>query len=227
MSPSCQRSPGPVFRNDPSSLALDAANDARDTSAMAIDSPPRPPSQDELGAFIREARVRQLRRRLLGTAVIAIIAAASLGIHAIFSGAARAPRAGASDSGLAAPCPLSALPLSLQPQGTATQAVFFLTIRNPQHLTCSINVPAVLEITENGQRAPISDNPLRAKLHATLRGERSTIWPPSGAWWANWCGSHQGFSLTARVGSHSVSTRIGILPQCFGTGNHSKLRLGM
>ncbi len=220
-------SAGPVFRNDPRALALDAATGASDTSAMAIDSPPRPPSQDELDALIREARVRQLRRRLLGAAVIAIIAAASLGIYAVLSGGSSRRTAGASDSGLAAPCPLSALPLSLQPQGTATQAVFFLTIRNPQHLTCSINVPAVLEITENGHRAPISDNPLRTRLHATLRGARSTIWPPSGAWWANWCGSRQGFSLTARVGSHSVSTRIGILPQCFGTGNHSKLRLGM
>jgi hypothetical protein len=193
---------------------------------MAIDSPPRPPSQAELDALIREARARQLHRRLLGAAAIATIAAASLGIYAVFSGASSRPTAGASASGLAAPCPLSALPLSLQAQGTATQAVFFLAIRNPQHLTCSINVPAVLEITENGHRAPISDNPLRARLHATLR-RQSTLWPASGAWWANWCGSRQGFSLTARVGSHSVSTRIGILPQCFGTGNHSKLRLGM
>lgn len=194
---------------------------------MTIESPPRPPSQNEPDALIREARARQLRRRLLSAAAIAIVAAASLGIYAVFSGRSSRPTGGASDSGLAAPCPLSALPLSLQAQGTATQAVFFLTIRNPQRLTCSVNVPAVLEISENGQRAPISDNPLRARLHATLRGERSMLWPASGAWWANWCGSRKGFSLTVRVGSHSVSTRIGILPQCFGTGNHSKLRLGM
>jgi hypothetical protein len=159
--------------------------------------------------------------------VIATIAAVSLGIYAVFSGGSSRPTAGASDSGLAAQCPLGALPLSLQTQGTATQAVFFLTIRNPQHLTCSINVPAVIEITVDGHRAAISDNPLRARLHATLRGQGSAIWPPSGAWWANWCGSRKHFRLTARVGSHLVSAPIGILPQCFGTGNHSEFRLGM
>ena len=105
--------------------------------------------------------------------------------------------------------------------------MFFLAIRNPQGLTCSINVPVVLEITENGDRAPISDNPLHARLHATLRGAKSSVWPASGAWWANWCGSRKGFRLTVRVESHSVSAPIGILPQCFGSGNHSKLRLGM
>ena len=194
---------------------------------MAIDSPPRPPSQDELDALIREARERQLRRRLLGAAAIAITAAASLGIYAVFSGGSSHPTAGASDSGLATTCPLSTLPLSLQTQRTATQAVTFLTIRNPQLLTCSITAPVVLEITENGHRAPVSDNPLRATLHATLRGARSTIWPQSGVWWANWCGPRNGFRITARVGSHSVSTRFSILPDCFGTGNHSKLRLGM
>jgi hypothetical protein len=193
---------------------------------MAIDAPPRPPSQDELDALIREARERQLRRRLLAAAAIAIAAATSLGIYAVFSAGSSRPTAGAS-AGLAPTCPLSALPLSLQTQGTATQAVFFLTVRNPQRLRCSINAPVVLEITENGHPAPISDNPIRATLHATLRGARSSIWPPSGAWWANWCGSRKGFRLTARVESHSVSAPISILPQCFGSGNHSQLRLGM
>jgi hypothetical protein len=193
---------------------------------MAIDSPPRPPSQDELDALIREARVRQLRRRLLGAAVIATIAAASLGIYAAFFGGSSRPTAGASDSGLVARCPLSALPLSLQPQGTATQAVFFLTIGNPQRLTCSITAPVVFEITQRGQRADVRGNPLRLSLHTNLRGTRSSYWPLNGVWWANWCGSRQDFSLTARVGSQSLSTRIGILPQCFGTGNHSQLRLG-
>ena len=193
---------------------------------MAIDSPPRPPSQHEVDALIREARVRQLRRRLLGAAVIAVIAAANLGIYALVSAGSSRHTVGAA-AGLATACPFSALPLSLQTQGTATQAVFFLTIQNPQRLTCSINAPVILEITENGHPAPISDNPIHATLHATLRGARSSIWPPSGAWWANWCGSRKGFRLTARVEAHAVSAPISILPQCFGSGNHSQLRLGM
>jgi len=194
---------------------------------MAIDSPPRPLSQDELDALIREARERQLRRRLLGAVAIAITAAASLGLYAVFSGGSSRPTARSSNSELATTCSLGALPLSLQTQGTATQAVFFLTIRNPQRLTCSITAPVVLEITENGHRAPVSDNPIRATLHTTLRGARSSFWPPSGVWWANWCGSRRGFRITVRAGSQSVSAPISILPDCFGSGSHSKLRLGM
>ena len=38
-------------------------------------APPRPPSHDELEALIKEARARQLRRRLLGAAGVAIAAA--------------------------------------------------------------------------------------------------------------------------------------------------------
>jgi hypothetical protein len=45
-------------------------------------APPRPPSHDELEALIKEARARQLRRRLLGAASIATAAAAGLGIYA-------------------------------------------------------------------------------------------------------------------------------------------------
>ncbi len=45
-------------------------------------APPKPPAQDELEALIKEARERQLQRRLLGAAAIAIGAAIALGIYA-------------------------------------------------------------------------------------------------------------------------------------------------
>lgn len=187
---------------------------------MAIESPPRPPSQDELDALIREARERQLRRRLLGAAAVAITAAASLGIYAVFSAGSSRPTSGAPGWGSATTCPLSALPLSLQTQGTATQAVTFLTIRNPQRLTCSITAPVVFEITANGQRAHVLGNPLRLRLHMTLRGVRSgSLWPLNGVWWANYCGSRKGLRMTARVGSRSIVTRFNILPDCLTSGN--------
>jgi hypothetical protein len=191
---------------------------------MAIESPPRPPSQDELDALIREARERQLRRRLLGAAAIGVAAAVSLGVYAVSSGSSR-PTSGASGSGSATTRPLSALPLSLQTQGTATQAVTFLTIRNPQRLTCSITAPVVFEITANGQRARVLGNPLRLRLHMKLRGARSSFWPLNGVWWANYCGSRKGLRMTARVGSRSIATRFRILPDCLTSGNGA-LRLG-
>ena len=49
-------------------------------------APPKPPSHDELEALIKEARARQLRRRLLGAAGIAIAAAVGLAVYALTSG---------------------------------------------------------------------------------------------------------------------------------------------
>jgi hypothetical protein len=206
-------------------VALTNQSGASDTSAMAIDSPPRPPSQDELDALIREARERQLRRRLRGAAAIAIAAAASLGIYAVASGSSFRPTSGAPGFGSATTCLLGALPLSLQTQGTATQAVTFLTIRNPERLTCSLTAPVVFEITANGQRARVLGNPLRLRLHIKLQGARSSFWPLNGVWWANYCGSRKDLRMTARVGSHSIATRFSILPDCLTSGNGA-LRVG-
>src|SRR5262249_22750368 len=49
-------------------------------------APPGPPSHDEHEALIKEARARQLRRRLLGAAGVAIAAAIGLGIYALAIG---------------------------------------------------------------------------------------------------------------------------------------------
>jgi hypothetical protein len=54
-------------------------------------APPKPPSQDELEALIKEARARQLRRRLLGAAGIAIAAAVGLSVYALTADTARRP----------------------------------------------------------------------------------------------------------------------------------------
>jgi hypothetical protein len=49
-------------------------------------APPKPPSYDDLEALIREARERQLRRRLLGAAGIAIAVAIGLSAYALVAG---------------------------------------------------------------------------------------------------------------------------------------------
>ncbi len=48
-------------------------------------APPKPPTSDELEALIKEARERQLRRRLVGVAVVVVAAAAALGIHSVLT----------------------------------------------------------------------------------------------------------------------------------------------
>jgi len=52
-------------------------------------APPRPPSHDELEALIKEARARQLRRRLLGAAGVAVAAVLALSIYALAAGPAQ------------------------------------------------------------------------------------------------------------------------------------------
>ena len=69
-------------------------------------APPRPPSHDELEALIKEARARQLRRRLLGAAGVAIAAAVGLSLSALGTGGATRSSAapGKSPAQAGAPC---------------------------------------------------------------------------------------------------------------------------
>jgi hypothetical protein len=68
-------------------------------------APPERPSHDELEALIKEARERQLRRRLLGAAGVAIVSAIGLGVYAFVTG-------GRTDHGNSgSPTPLLSAPL--------------------------------------------------------------------------------------------------------------------
>jgi hypothetical protein len=53
---------------------------------MSVVAPPDPPRPDELEALIREARVRQLRRRLGAAALVAFVAGAAVAAHSIVNG---------------------------------------------------------------------------------------------------------------------------------------------
>lgn len=68
-------------------------------------APPKPPSHDRLEALIKEARARQLRRRLVGTAAVAVAAALGLGIYALLGGGQRTDvAAGGRPRAALAPC---------------------------------------------------------------------------------------------------------------------------
>jgi Protein of unknown function (DUF4232) len=93
-------------------------------------APPRPPSRDELEALIKEARARQLRRRLLGAAGLAIAAALGLCIYAFLIGGTDRtatagggqPQAGAA-CGIAGGWSLSLSSLWAEPTGQHTAPV--------------------------------------------------------------------------------------------------------
>lgn len=60
---------------------------------------PKPPPHDELEALIKEARARQLRRRLLAVAVVAISAGIGLSLHALVGGDSNPSATGGSAGG--------------------------------------------------------------------------------------------------------------------------------
>ena len=69
-------------------------------------APPKPPAHEDLELLIKEARARQLRRRLLGAAGVAIAAALGLSIYAFVAGGAQrnATAPGGRPQPTAAPC---------------------------------------------------------------------------------------------------------------------------
>ena len=104
-------------------------------------APPKLPSRDELELLIKEARERQMRRRLLGAAGVAIAAALGLSIHAWVTGGkvdsvAQPPARG---SGPSAPlCQSSQLSASAGFQGATQTMLGGVTLQNVNATACSL-----------------------------------------------------------------------------------------
>jgi len=165
-------------------------------------APPRPPSQDPPEALIKEARERQFRRRLLGTASIAVVAAVGLTIFALTNG-------GNTSSGIASGSPSGATPLCRSAQlsvnaiwdGAAGHLFNFFTITNKSAGACSVpaGAPTVL-LTRNSSRMKVEqlasgslgDNFPGKPVSSLAPGERAVVHL---AWW-NWCGPQLAFAQT-------------------------------
>ena len=73
---------------------------------MAI-APPRPPSQNESDALVREARARQQQRRIVIASLVALVTGAAVGIYATLVPSGRSPapsRGSASVASSSSPC---------------------------------------------------------------------------------------------------------------------------
>ena len=128
-------------------------------------APPKPPSHDDPGALIKEARERQLRRRLVGAAGVAIVAALGLSAYALaIGGGGHGRRAGGSASAGAPLCRASQLAASFGPGGAAGTDLGGLIVRNTAGTACSL--PAG-----------------RPDVNVTFRGEPlrtvERSWPPA------------------------------------------------
>jgi hypothetical protein len=104
-------------------------------------APPKPPSHDELEALIKEARARQLRRRLLGAAGVAIVAALGLSIYAVGDGGGPGGLVQSRPSAVRATgphCRSGQLAVAFAFQGTTQSFAGGPTLRNTSDSTCSL-----------------------------------------------------------------------------------------
>jgi hypothetical protein len=125
-------------------------------------APPKPPSNDDAEALIKEARARQLRRRLLGAAGVAIALAIGLGVYALFVGnGTRATPTGGSTSAAATFCQASRLSTSVFFQGATQMMVGGAMLTNISGSTCALppGRPAV-RIALHGKRLSVREQVL-------------------------------------------------------------------
>jgi hypothetical protein len=172
-------------------------------------APPKPATHEELEALIREARSRQLRRRLLGAAGVAIGAAIALAAYAFVTGGsvrnvAQPPANGGRATGPT--CRASQLAATIGFQGATQTLVGGAEVKNISDHACSLPLgwPQVT-LTSSGkalsvvQRRPTSSVGSSEPVARVLApGGRAGVEMQ----WANWCGSphqpvnHGGYTLT-------------------------------
>lgn len=123
-------------------------------------APPKPP-HDDAELLIKEARARQLQRRLIGAAGLAVAAAVSIAAYAIATGSTRQP--GATSGGQARPatgCRVVAgwrlVPDGLWSEPTG-QHTLPLALRRTGTQPCSLDgYPTVVFLDAHGQRLGFS-----------------------------------------------------------------------
>ena len=202
-------------------------------------APPRPASHDELEALLKEARQRQLRRRLLGAAGVAVAAAIALGIYALTIGNSnRNTRAAPIGPGGVPLCRSSQISVSIPILAGVIEegrtGLFVMT--NKTGSPCSLPLrPPRASVTRHGARLPVrqvggrgivlgSWAPLR-ETHLLKPGGQAAI----SSYWQNWCGSHSYrpmFTEDFRFDSQlAVSVPIGPHPFCPDRAGPSTIRV--
>jgi hypothetical protein len=164
-------------------------------------APPKPQEHEELEALIKEARERQLRRRLLGAAAVAIAAALALGIYAVtFAGNPSRTAGSNAQHGGGSICRSSELSASAEFNGLAGSLSGSVMIWDTSHSSCSLprTRPVVL-ISSPGKQIAIKETvvkPLNPNDVPRLAGgAMAEVYLE----WANWCGKEP-TSLTLRFG---------------------------
>jgi hypothetical protein len=190
-------------------------------------APPRPPSHDDLEALIKEARERQLRRRLLGAAGVAIAAALGLSVYALtIGGDGDARSTGGSASAGPPVCSGSQLTMSIGGQGATSMVLGGALITNASGQACALPTgQPVVHITWQGKpmhvRQPVpkpGEVQSGRNAHVLTPGARALV----SMRWGNWCGARMSGLPTFRLlfGHHlTLSAPDGLgVPPCIGLG---------
>jgi hypothetical protein len=165
-------------------------------------APPRPPEQDELELLIKEARERQLRRRLIVAAGVAVTAAIALSAYALTNGDhGKGGQAAAKAARLAAPlCRSAQLSASASFQGATQSMLGGITLHNTSGVACSLpDARPAARMSWDGGWLPTREVPLPAPRGFTKAG----VLPPGAKalvlfqWWS--CGD-TGLKATVRPG---------------------------
>lgn len=127
---------------------------------MTVTAPP--PQNEDLEALIKEARERQLRRRLIGAAGLAVAAAIGLGVYALSASSGpqtRQGQEGGTFAGSSLPrCQSGQLRLSAPKMwgAAAGSLIEDLTLTNSSGTTCSVEGwPTVRRFNGAGQVIPV------------------------------------------------------------------------
>src|SRR5712672_647445 len=159
-------------------------------------APPRPPTHDDLEALIKEARERQLRRRLLRTAGIAIVAALGLAIYALTTVASGGTGTTISVRGAAGSvCRGQHLAATTFLQAATMSGVGPITIANVSDAACVLprGIPSV-RITWRGSTLSVRERVMNGRqgepVHLLQPGAKAAV----PLVWGNWCGRPQGMA---------------------------------
>ena len=200
-------------------------------------APPKPPSHDELEALIKEARARQLRRRLLAAAAVAVAAAIGLSGYALTVGnGGRSNVASNLPPGAAPLCRSSHLSVAAIWDGAGGNLFNFFTVTNKGGSACSLPLgrPTVL-LTRHGSQLKVEERAFSRNrypgkpVHTLAPGGRAVVHLD---WW-NWCGPHVAFAQTTTTvtvrfagGLNATASHLLGQPPCINPAQPSVLMLG-
>jgi hypothetical protein len=205
-------------------------------------APPKPPAQDELETLMKEARERQLRRRLLAAAGVAIAAALALAIYAVTLGGGSTESAGSGPLGPGgAPlCRSSHISSSLDIPDGVTGLTAWLILANRGTTPCSLPLqPPAVQITWRGSVLPTREVRGRDLVDASWEPIRTVrvLQPKQRAAinfdWKNFCGTRRPSNRAIPTYRFSFDRDLvlrapfGPPPSCLRPGAPSTLRVSL